>query len=92
MHRKPELLRLIGDWLELELESTCVSLDQFTSVEVKHFGKRITFTKKLRGKEDEIAGLYFDQVGGLTGLVISGDTTLVMSLMLFSLEKAIETF
>lgn len=91
MHRKPELIKRIGEWLELELESTCVALDQFTSVEIKKSGKRIEFIQKVRGKEPEIAQVYMDDEG-VSGMVLSMPDSTAMSLMLFSLEKAIETF
>lgn len=91
MHRRPKLLELIKEWQELELDSTCVALDTFTSVEITKTGKRIVFINKCRGQHTEIARVYVDEVG-VTGMVLNIPDSAAISIMLFSLEIAIETF
>lgn len=90
MHRKEQLIKLLGEWLELELPRTCVSLDLFTSVRIEIVSRRIVFTTKRAGKESELAQVYLDDSRKVTGMVLN-NTSESMSLMLFALEKAIET-
>ena len=92
MHRKPELLNRVAQWLELELDKTCVPMGMYMSIEIKLEGKRLSFTKKHRGRSEDIGSLYLDDTKQVTGMVIAGDVTATITLMLFALEKAIETF
>lgn len=90
MHRKQQLIDKVSEWLELELPRTCVSLDLYTSVRIELVSKRIVFTRKRAGKDTEIAMVYLDDSRQVTGMVLSNESE-SMSLMLFALEKAIET-
>lgn len=92
MHRKPELLNKVSQWLELELETTCVPMGMYMSIEIKLEGKRLGFTKKHRGRNTDVGSLYLDDTKQVTGMVIASDVTAAITLMLFALEKAIETF
>lgn len=91
MHRKAQLVKQIGEWLDLELDMTCVAMDTFTSVEIAKIGKRVVFTNKYRGNHTEIAQVYHDD-DGVSGMVLSMPDTQAMSLMLFALERAIESY
>lgn len=94
MHRREQLNKLIADWLELDLPQTCVALDQYNSVRIDHFKhtpNRLYITHKLRGKENQICTVYLMPDNTLGGIVMP-DNTPTMSLVLFGLEKAIETY
>lgn len=96
MHRREQFKKLVSEWLELELPSTCVALDTFTSMEIRRTmpdSRRdgsVIFTQKSRGKELEVAWAYTASNGEVTGVTMS-TTTPVFGLMLMALEKAIET-
>lgn len=95
MHRKEQFEKLIREWMNLDLDKTCTALDTFTSMEIrKNFqpggGGTIVFTKKYKGNETEVGRAYIDVDGNINGIVLS-TTTPVFGLMLYALEKAIET-
>lgn len=96
MHRREQFAKLVSQWLDLELPSTCVSLDTFTSMNIRRTmpdsrkDGSVIFTKKSRGHELEIAWAYTASNGEMTGLTMA-TTTPEFGLMLYALEKAIET-
>lgn len=89
MHRQEQLKKLVKDWLELELDETCSSMDTFVSINIKLVSKTIVLNKKLRGNTTEIGRIYLEDDQQVKGMVIEGDGP-VMGLILFGLEKAVE--
>ena len=91
MHRKEQLNKLVQDWLDLDLPETCTSLDQFNSLNVKRIGMRVEFNHKVRGNTNLLGLAMLNQDGTLNGVVIPGCTTPILSIILFGLEKAVES-
>jgi hypothetical protein len=91
MHRKDQLHKNIQDWLDLDLPETCTSMDQFNSLNVKRVGMRVEFNQKIRGNTNFLGLAMLNPDGTLNGVIIPGLSTPIMSLILFGLEKAVET-
>ena len=90
MHRKEQLEKLINEWIELDLPETCSKLDNYNSVKIVRTVSRIYFTHKLRGNNSVICVATVNAENKLDGLIMT-DSTPIMALVLFGLEKAIET-
>lgn len=90
MHRRGELIRLLKEFRDLELPEVCAPLDQFTSVRIRLRGTTFSFVKKYRGKEEDVAIVYTNTDGEYTGMVVEGNAATAMTLVLFSLEIAVE--
>lgn len=90
MHRKSKLIELVKEFIELELPELCVSMDTYSSMKIITTPVRMYFTLKSRGNEEHIAFLNLDG-STLEGMVLSGEPSKAMSLMLFALERAIQT-
>lgn len=91
MHRKDQLHKNVQDWLDLDLPETCTAMDMFTSLNVKRVGMRVEFNQKFKGNTRLLGIAMLNQDGTLNGVVIPGCTTPIMSLILFGLEKAVES-
>lgn len=91
MHRKDQLDKNMQDWLELDLPETCTSLDQFNSLNVKRVGMKVLFNHNVRGNSNFLGLAMLNQDGTLNGFVIPGLSTPILSIILFGLEKAVET-
>lgn len=90
MHRKSKLVELVKEFIELELPELCVSMDTYSSMKIITTPVRMYFTLKSRGTEDHIAFLTLEGKD-LDGMVLSCEPSKAMSLMLFALERAIQT-
>lgn len=90
MHRKSKLVELVKEFIELELPELCVSMDTYSSMNIITTPTRMDFTLKSRGNKESIA-TFTIKGDELVGMVLSGESSKAMSLILFALEKAIET-
>lgn len=92
MHRKEALLKLAKEWLELELESTCVSVSTYSSVNISKRGNQIGFVRKTRGYEDNYGYIELDDAKVPVKIVVLAphDVNSAIAIILFALEKAIE--
>lgn len=91
MHRKEQLHKNMQDWLDLDLPETCTAMDMFTSLNVKRVGMRVELNQKFKGNTRLLGIAMLNQDGTLNGVVIPGCTTPIMGLILFGLEKAVES-
>ena len=89
MHRKSKLVELVKEFIELELPELCVPMDTYSSMKIITTPTRMDFTLKSRGIEDPTATCSIES-GELVGMVLSGESSKAISLMLFALETAIE--
>lgn len=90
MHRKSKLTELVKEFIELELPELCVPMDTYSSMKIITTPVRMYFTFKSRGIEDQVAFLTLEDKT-LESMVISGEPSKAISLMLFALERAIQT-
>lgn len=91
MHRKEQLHKNMQDWLDLDLPETCTSLDQFNSLNVKRHSDRIRLTHRVKGQSIDLGFAMLEKDGTLNGMVIPNCSTPILSLILFGLEKAVES-
>ena len=88
MIRQEELKALVLQWLELDLDHTCSSVDLYTSIRIEHIGTRVTFTSKRAGQSAELGMAQLNQDGSINGFVLT-NTTPVLGLIQYALEKAV---
>lgn len=91
MHRKEQLLKLISEWVDLDLPFTCVSLDTYASMRIERRGNNVYCIRKARGHDEEYGYFVLNQDQSPSELVITRNGIHAsVSLILYALEKAIE--
>lgn len=93
MHRKEQLNKLVQQWLELELSTTCVRADSFTRVlvELKDSVKEIHITNRRMNKTVCIIGLFENTLAYTTGYDEKDEHTAI-STAIWALETAVEQY
>lgn len=88
-HLTQKIKDLFKQWLELELENTCTSLDTYNSISIQHLDDVVIATKMSRGTPTYLA----------TYSVVSEEIkfsdylpTPLVSLLIYGLEKSIEKY
>lgn len=89
MIRQEALKQLVLQWIELELDHTCTSIDLYTSVRIERVGTRVTFVSKRAGQSTELGMAQLNTDGTVNGLVLVNNTPTI-GLVLFALERAVE--
>lgn len=90
MHRKEQFLKLVIEWIELELPYTCTSLDTHTSMRIEKNKSRVIFTQKRSGRDLEVGQVMLNMDNKPdSGIFLTSAPT--FGLMIYALEKAIET-
>lgn len=88
MIRQEELKALVQQWLELELDHTCSSVDLYTSIRIERVNTRVTFTSKRAGQSTELGMAQLNEDGSINGFVLT-NTTPVIGIIQYALEKAV---
>lgn len=88
MNRQEQFKQLCEEWLELDLDTTCTSMDLHSSVRIERTGKLIKFYSKRAGAVAELGQANLDDAGKVVGMVYVTSTP-ALGVMLYGLEKAI---